>query len=118
KEGLKVIRFPFPIKLKPKQRMMPYFYNINLIYYLYFAFWLLYYSLKEKPEIIHLHSRFSLAAAVFAKFVLRIPLVFTLRDVILFCPTGICLHKKEFKKEFSNFSHFWKKCSLQYLEFY
>ena len=73
---LKIIRFPFPFKLKGSQATLPYFLNTQPLYYLYFAFWIIFYGLKEKPDILHLQDRFSLPGAVLAKLILGKPLVF------------------------------------------
>lgn len=118
KKGIKIIRFPFPFKLKSHNDTLSYFLNSQPLYYLYFAFWIIFYSLKEKTDILHLQSRFSLPGAVLAKLVLKKPLVFTLRNFVLFCPTGTCLLNQKTKKAYSQFNHFWHQCVPQYVDFY
>ncbi|PIS09360.1 hypothetical protein COT75_01640 [Candidatus Beckwithbacteria bacterium CG10_big_fil_rev_8_21_14_0_10_34_10] len=117
-KGFKIIRFPFPFKLKNKSQTLPYFLNSQPLYYLYFGFWIVYYSIREKVDLLHLQERFSLPAAVLAKYILRKPLVFTLRNFVLFCPVGTCLQKKSIKRESSSFSHFWNQCVPEYINLY
>lgn len=114
-EGFKIIRYPFPVKLKPGQKTLRYFFNTHILYYLYSCFWIIRSCLKEKTAIIHLQSRLSLPGAVLAKFFLNLPLVLTIRDTVLFCPTGVCLQEKKLAKEYISFSHFWRKCSPKYI---
>jgi len=117
-KGFWVIRPPFPYKLGKGQKTLPFWVNNNLFYYLYFAFWIIKSFFQERPDLVHLQSRFALPGVVLAKFFLRFKLVFTIRDTALFCPTGVCLQAGKIKKEYAQFSHFWQKCSQDYLRQY
>lgn len=118
KEGFKLIRFPFIFKLKPGQQKLGYFLQNNFVYYLYSFFWIFITCLKERIDIIHLQSSFSLASLGLLKKIFRKPLVFTFRDTFLFCPTGVCLQNKRIFKTYSTFSHFWHQCRSSYIKYY
>jgi len=111
-------KLPWPFKLKKGQKTLPFWVNNNPVYYFFTFFWIVRAYLKEKPDIVHLQSRFSIPGAVLAKLVLHFPLVINIRSSIIFCPIGLCLHRGSPKREYVAFSHFWSNCEKKYLKEY
>lgn len=113
-----LISYPFWKKLKPETNLLPLYYNHNFFYYLYSAFWIIKVAKRENIDVIHLQSRFSLPAFIIIKSLLTIPMVVTVRDSMVFCPSGLCLHQNQVKKEFVSFKHYWQTCSQEYIKKY
>lgn len=95
-DGIVVRRFPFFKKLKnPKGEITPWWTN-NIIWFVYTSIICTVYTLKEKFDVIHVHSNEFLPAAVIAGAVTKKPTVATFRDYQVICNFGFCLwHKKK-----------------------
>ena len=52
------------------------------------------FSVRERPDIIHVQSPSFLPPAVIIGKLFNIPIVLTVRDYSLICPLGFCLWKK------------------------
>ncbi|MFC1711795.1 glycosyltransferase family 4 protein [Patescibacteria group bacterium] len=113
-----VLRMPFIFKLKSRQNQFRFYVLTNPFYYLYTAFWTIYYLKKLKIEIVHIHSKFMLPGAVIAKFFTGVRLVYTIRDNNLFCPLGICLQKDQVLAKDAGFLKFWRYCLPRYIDTY
>lgn len=101
--GVKIIRVPFPIKLKnPKASLAPFWTN-NIIWFIYSTFFCFYLSLKNKYQILHVQNNEFIPAAVITSKILRRPVVATFRDYQSICPLGFCLWKTNKACNFKNY---------------
>lgn len=101
--GIKIIRMPFPIKLKnPKDSLAPFWTN-NIIWFIYSTFFCFYLSLKNKYQILHVQNNEFIPAAVITSKILRRPVVATFRDYQSICPLGFCLWKTNKACNFKNY---------------
>ncbi len=93
-KGMKILRFPFFKKEKPGKSLSPIWFN-NPIFWFYSTLFLFFVCLKRKIDIIHLHGKYLLPAAIATKFFLKVPVVVTVRDYKFLCPLALCLIKQE-----------------------
>ncbi|MEK7581003.1 MAG: glycosyltransferase family 4 protein [Patescibacteria group bacterium] len=90
-EKIKIIRFPFPIKLRNrKQKIAPYW-TSNIFWYVYTFIVCVYYKIRGDYEIIHAHNNEFIPAVALTGLTTRIPTVATFRDYQALCPLGFCL---------------------------
>lgn len=94
-DGIVVRRFPFFKKLKnPKGEITPWWTN-NIIWFVYTSIICTVYTLKEKFDVIHVHSNEFLPAAVVAGIVTNRVTVATFRDYQVICNFGFCLWQSQ-----------------------
>lgn len=67
---------------------------LNPLYVFYQLIQLIKVAKKEKIDLIHCQGKYSMPAAVLTKYLLKIPLILTLRDYKGICNHGFCLYKK------------------------
>lgn len=89
-DGIKIIRFPFYIKIGQKRGITPYW-QTNLLWNLWTFFYVLKYTLAENVDIIHIQGKYFLPSAITTKFLLGKKVVISLRDYLVLCPIGMCL---------------------------
>ena len=89
--NLVVERFPFPFKLG-KKRLHPYGLLANPAFYAYSAWQIRRLARKHKLDLLHVQNKQSVVGAVWAARWAKIPVVVTLRDVMLLCRFGMCLN--------------------------
>lgn len=94
-DKIKIIRIPFPIKLKnPKSSIAPFWTN-NLIWFFYSFLACLYYIYKDKKiDVIHVQNNEFIPAAALSGLITKIPTVVTFRDYQALCPLGFCVWHK------------------------
>jgi len=101
--------FPFPSsRISPLMFLNPFF-----IFYLFLNILKVY--KKEKFDLIHCQGKYSVPSAIFIKWILKIPVVVSLRDYKGICSHGFCLYsstkgcnlfsffKKDFKIYYKNY---------------
>lgn len=105
-KGVSVHRFPFlkHISKNNPKTLSPIWHN-NIFWYIFSFIFVLFEVLKTKTTIIHVQGKSLIPAAIMTKWVLKKPVIVTLRDYYILCPYGLCLTKK---REFV-------RCSLKYL---
>ncbi len=107
--GVKIRRFPFfPRARHVSAYTVSPFWHSNIVWYAFSVLFLLWECIREKPSVLHVQSNSFIPAAVFIKWILKIPIVVTLRDYAVLCPYGYCLQEKR------NY----RRCSLLYHMFY
>lgn len=89
--NLVVERFAFPFKLH-KKRIHPYGLLANPAFYGYSAWQIMRLVRKYKLDVLHVQNKQSVVGAVWAAHWAKIPVVVTLRDVMLLCRFGMCLN--------------------------
>jgi glycosyltransferase involved in cell wall biosynthesis len=90
RDGVTVVRVPFPIALAPGQHDAGWLVHKNPIFHLYFAARIRQVARAEGADILHAQNKGALVGAWLAARALRRPLVVTVRDVGLLCPVGAC----------------------------
>lgn len=91
-DGVNVIRFPF-IKTK-KLPIKPIFMR-SVLWYVWSAIWIIWYSKKLKIDIIHVHNKHSVPGSIIAKYIIGLPVITSIRDYSSLCNYGFCIWKKE-----------------------
>lgn len=125
KNGIEIVRMPFPIKLRhPKDTIAPFWTN-NLLWFIFSSLYCLRFAIKNRPHIIHIQNNEFIPAGVIASMISNIPSVITFRDYQALCNLGFCLWKSDkachfknyIKKDFNFFYHNYidKKNVLKYL---
>ena len=90
-DGVRVIRFPFYLKLKNFNQLPGNFALTNPFWILWTVIHLFILFKKENPDVIHVQGKYSVPSAVLANFFFKKPLVATIRDNLVICNYGICL---------------------------
>lgn len=94
-ERVNICRLPFITKLKnPKEQITPWWTN-NLFWFIYSTFYIWWFVIKNKPDIIHIHSSEFIPAAVIASKINKKKSVVTIRDYQILCNLGFCLWHKD-----------------------
>ena len=90
REGVSVVRVPFPLKLQPGQGETAWLAHRNLLWALYFAWHLARVARDHGVGVIHAQQKGVLVPAWLAGRRLGLPVVATIRDTGLLCPLGLC----------------------------
>jgi glycogen(starch) synthase len=89
KRGVLYQKFPFLKKVKPGQTLTPAWFN-NPFFWFYSAVYI-YRALKQyQIDLIHVHGKYILPAAIIAGRLSRTPVVVTVRDFKFLCPLALC----------------------------
>ena len=117
-ESTKILRFPFYLKLKDRNKLPGNFAYTNPLWILWASIFYFIYLMKEKPDVIHVHGKYSLIPAKIANLFIRKPLVVTIRDYQLICNYGFCLYRgNKACNIFEYFSHDFTYYLKNYLKF-
>ncbi len=90
RDGVTVIRVPFPLRLHPGQGEAAWLVHRNALFYRYFGWWIRRIAAAEGARVIHAHGKAALVAGLRAGDRLGVPVVATVRDAGLLCPLGFC----------------------------
>ena len=113
--GFKIIRYPFPKKVKTKP-LTP-FWHTSIALNIYRVISIIIICKKEKINLLHIHEKYLLPAGAIAAKVLNIPFIVTLRDYQALCNLGFCINKKRNYKRCSAL-YFWKNEVSYFLKNY
>src|SRR3989344_1446972 len=117
-DNIRIIRFPFYLKLKDSNKLPGNFAYTNPLWILWASIFYFIYLMKEKPDVIHVHGKYSLIPAKIANLFIRKPLVVTIRDYKLICNYGFCLYRgNKACNIFEYFSHDFTYYLKNYLKF-
>jgi glycosyltransferase involved in cell wall biosynthesis len=90
REGIAIVRVPFPIRLVPGQGEAGWLVHRNPLFHLYFAWRVARVARAEAADLVHAQSKGALVGAWLAARAVGRPLAVTVRDVGLLCPVGAC----------------------------
>ena len=92
-DGVRVVRFPFPVKLKMTLALKPLWFQNPLAYvYLGYRTWLY----ARGADIVHAHNSFSVVGAFLGARLAGCRFIVTIRDYMHLCSGGaICLHDED-----------------------
>lgn len=88
--GVKMFPMPFPFRLAPGQKMYRQGFLENPIFHALFALYVYRVSARFHPDVLHAQSKNALVASSVVSAIRGIPTVYTLRDIGISCPYGMC----------------------------
>ena len=91
-EGFFVERFPFPLRIRYGQRLLPRAFLANPVFYLYSAWQMARLIRKHGLGILHVQNKHSIVGAVLAAWITHRPVVVSVRDLSILCRFGMCLN--------------------------
>jgi len=80
RDGVKVLRFPFPVKLPPGRTLVATKWLANPITYLYAGLAVAWLVWHECPDVIHIQNKHMLIPGTIAGRLLHVPVFLTIRD--------------------------------------
>lgn len=92
-DKIRILRFPFYLKQKDRDRLAGNFAYTNPLWILWASIFYFIYLMKEKPDVIHVHGKYSIIPAKIANLFMGKPLLATIRDYQLICNYGFCLYR-------------------------
>ncbi|MFQ5421827.1 MAG: glycosyltransferase family 4 protein, partial [Anaerolineae bacterium] len=118
-DGVHIYRFNYRARLKPGQTSLQYRWLANPLFYLQAAREIERIARQRQLEILHVQNKYSLPGAWLAARRVKIPVVYTVREVALICPLGQCLIKyRPVHPQCSHWRHWWKDCRPLYIDRY
>jgi len=111
---VKHIKFPFLKKLKPGKSLTPLWFN-NPIFRLYASYWIIKAIKTNKIDLIHVHGKYILPAAIVAGKLTGTPVIITVRDFKFLCPLALCYTNQQ---KTCRFSYYLSQEIPQYLQRY
>ena len=116
---VEVRRFPSPVKLAGQAVTVHMRWLANPGFYRRVAVALLKAAAEKPFDILHVQAKYSLPGAYWAARRLGVPIVYTIRDTSILCPTGQCLMEYEpVHPGCGRFSFWWQRCRQLYMERY
>ena len=116
--GVVVHRVPFPLKLAAGQAEVSWLAHRNPVFYVYLAWCLWRIGRRERPAVIHAQNKAALIPAWIAGRLLGCPVVFTVRDVGLLCPLGMCTLFEPWSVFDCTFRQYRRRCVPYFREHY
>ncbi|MEM7348883.1 MAG: glycosyltransferase family 4 protein, partial [Chloroflexota bacterium] len=117
-EGVPVYRFPFPGRMKPGQKVMRFRWLANPLFYFWSAWCIYQLAKKARVEVLHAQNKYMLLGSWLAGRFLKIPVLLTIRDTSLLCPSGMCLHRYDELPNGCTFRHYYNECMPEYVARY
>lgn len=96
--GLNIVRIPFLKKLNKNRSVVNPIWQNNPFFFLTSAIHLVRAINKEKPDVLHVHGKFLIPAAIISGLVTRKPVIITIRDKQMLCSIGKCFFDADRKK--------------------
>jgi len=118
RDGFRVRRFPFPVRLPPGRRTVPARYLTSPLFPLYAGLQLARLVRAERLDVLHAQNKHMLAPGVVARALTGVPLVLTIRDASLIDPAPMCLHHGDRRPADCGPRKLWRECSAEYFDLY
>ncbi len=118
KDGVKIVRFPFPFKLRPGRTPLSAKWLANPLFYVYAAWALVRIARRERVEVIHVQTKHMLIPGALAGRWLGIPVVLTIRDGSIINAAPMCLHHGDRMPPDCGIRKLWRECSEEYFDLY
>lgn len=116
--SVRIVRFPFPLKLPPGRTVVPAKWLANPLFYLYAAIAVTRIARRERADLIHVQNKHSLIPGVLAGRRLGIPVFLTIRDGGLINAAPLCLHHGDRMPPDCGVRKLWRECSEEYFALY
>ena len=117
-DGVRIVRFPFPVKLPPGRTPASAKWLANPFFYLWAAWAVFRVARRERSDLIHVQNKHSLIPGVIAGKILGIPVFLTIRDGGLINAAPLCLHHGDRMPPDCGVKKLWRKCSEEYFALY
>lgn len=118
RDGVRIVRFPFPVRLPPGRTPAAAKWLANPVTYLYAAQAVARAAHAERAEILHVQNKHSLVPGVLAGRLLRIPVLLTVRDGSIIDAAPMCLHHGDRRPADCGVRKLWRECSEEYVALY
>ena len=118
RKGVRIVRFPFPLKLAPGKSLLSAKWLANPLFYLYAAFAIWRVARREQAEVIHVQNKHTLIPGAIAGRLLGIPVLLTIRDGSLIDAAPLCLHHGDRMPADCGVRKLWRECSEEYFTLY
>jgi glycosyltransferase involved in cell wall biosynthesis len=118
RDGVWIVRFPFPYRLAPGRRPAPARWLANPLYYLWAALAVFRAAGRARAEVIHAQNKHSLIPAILAGRLLGLPVFLTVRDGSIIDAAPMCLHHHEGMPPDCGVRKLWSECSEEYFRLY
>lgn len=118
REGVLIVRFPFPLKLAPGKSLIKAKWLANFFFYLYGALAVTVIARREHADLIHVQNKHTLIPGAIAGRLLGIPVLLTIRDGSLIDAAPLCLHRGDRMPADCGVGKLWKECSEEYFTLY
>lgn len=115
RDGVRIVRFPFPRRLPPGRVPLPPKWLANPLFYLYAAWALRRVARRERVEVIHVQNKHMLIPGTLAGRSLGLPVVLTIRDGSIIDAAPMCLHHGDRMPEDCGVRKLWRECSEEYI---
>jgi glycosyltransferase involved in cell wall biosynthesis len=116
--GVRIVRFPFPLKLPPGRRGLRPRAIANPLFALWAGASLARVARTEGIEVLHAQNKHMLLPGVIARALTGRPLVLTIRDGSLIDPAPMCLHHGDRRPPDCGVGKLWRECSEEYFALY
>src|SRR5690349_1770364 len=117
-DGVTIVRIPFPVKLRPGQGEAGWLLHRNVMFHVYFAWWIMRLAQRGNVDIVHAQNKGALVAAWLATRLVRRPLIVTVRDVGLLCPLGACTLFESWETFDCSSAQYLRRCAPFFLAHY
>ncbi len=114
REGVRIVRFPFPLRLAPGRTPAPAKWLANPLFYAWAALAVARAARRAGAEIIHAQNKHSLIPAVLAGRLLGVPVFLTIRDGSIIDAAPVCLHHHDRMPPDCGVRKLWRECSEEY----
>ena len=118
RDGLRIIRFPFPIRLPPGRRPLSPKWLANPLTYFYAAWQVSRIARRERVDVIHVQNKQMLIPGVLAGRRLGVPVALTIRDGSIIDAAPMCLHHGDMMPADCGVRKLWRECSEEYFSLY
>lgn len=118
RDGVLILRFPFPIRLPPGRTGVSPKWLANPITYLYAAWWIARIVRRVGAEVVHVQNKHMLIPGVLAARRLAVPVALTIRDGSIIDAAPMCLHHGERMPADCGVRKLWRECSEEYFTLY
>lgn len=118
RDGVRVVRFPFPLKLSPGRTPVSAKWLANPLFYAYAAFAIARVARREGATVLHVQNKHTLIPGVIAARLLGVPVFLTIRDGSLINAAPLCLHHGDRMPPDCGIRKLWRECSEEYFRLY
>ncbi len=118
RDGVRIVRFPFPLKLPPGRTLVSAKWLANPLFYLYAALAVALIARRERADLIHVQNKHTLIPGAIAGRLLGIPVLLTIRDGGLINAAPLCLHHGDRMPPDCGVKKLWRECSEEYFALY
>ncbi len=118
RDGVRIVRFPFPVRLPPGRTPVSAKWLANPFFYLCTAWAVARVARRERADLIHVQNKHSLIPGALAGRLLGIPVFLTIRDGGLINAAPLCLHHGDRMPPDCGVRKLWRECSEEYFALY